>query len=80
MVFRKAGTFKKRGHHFRNMAEHSSHQQAILILKKLDCLREVLTECAYDKIQYSGLENSTDCIVHRVTKSRTRLSDLHFPS
>ena len=25
-------------------------------------------------LQYSGLENSTDCIVHGVTKSRTRLS------
>ena len=29
-------------------------------------------------LQYSGLENSTDCIVHGVTKSQTRLSDLHF--
>ena len=29
-------------------------------------------------LQYSGLENSMDCIVHRVTKSRTQLSDLHF--
>ena len=28
--------------------------------------------------QYSGLENSTDCIVHGVTKSRTRPSDFHF--
>ena len=28
--------------------------------------------------QYSGLENSTDCIVHGVTKSRTRLSDFTF--
>ena len=27
--------------------------------------------------QYSGLENSMDCIVHRVTKSRTRLRDFH---
>ena len=27
---------------------------------------------------YSGLENSTDYIVHGVTKSRTRLSDFHF--
>ena len=30
-------------------------------------------------IQYSGLENSTDCTVHEVTKSQTPLSDLHFP-
>ena len=32
-------------------------------------------------LQYSGLENSTDCIGHGVAKSRTRLSDflsLHF--
>ena len=28
--------------------------------------------------QYSGLENSMDCIVHGVTKSQTQLSDLHF--
>ena len=27
---------------------------------------------------YSGLENSVDCRVHGVTKSRTRLSDFHF--
>ena len=30
-------------------------------------------------LQYSGLENSMDCIVHGVTESRTRLSDLHYP-
>ena len=30
-------------------------------------------------LQYSGLENSMDCIVHGVTKSRTRLSGFHFP-
>ena len=29
-------------------------------------------------LQYSGLENSMDCIVHRVTKSQTGLSDFHF--
>ena len=28
-------------------------------------------------LQYSGLENSMDCIVHGVTKSRTRLNDFH---
>ena len=28
-----------------------------------------------DLLQYSGLENYMDCIVHGVTKSRTRLSD-----
>ena len=29
-------------------------------------------------LQYSGLENSMDCIVHGVTKNLTRLSDFHF--
>ena len=29
-------------------------------------------------LQYSGLENSMDCVVHGVTKSWTRLSDFHF--
>ena len=29
-------------------------------------------------LQYSGLENSMDCIVHGVAKSQTRLSDLHL--
>ena len=31
-------------------------------------------------LQYSGLENSMDCVVHGVAKSWTRLSDLHFTS
>ena len=31
-------------------------------------------------LQYSGLENSMDCIVHGVTKSRTQLSDFHMHS
>ena len=29
-------------------------------------------------LQYSGLENPMDSIVHGVTKSWTRLSDFHF--
>ena len=29
-------------------------------------------------LQYSGLENSMDCMVHGVAKSRTRLSNFHF--
>ena len=29
-------------------------------------------------LQYSGLENSMDCIVHRVTKSQIQLSYFHF--
>ena len=31
-------------------------------------------------LQYSGLENSMDYIVHEVTKSWTRLNDFHFLS
>ena len=29
-------------------------------------------------LQYSGLENSMNCIVHGVTKSRSQLNDFHF--
>ena len=29
-------------------------------------------------LQYSGLENSMDCIVHEVAKSQTQLSNFHF--
>ena len=29
-------------------------------------------------VQYSGLENSMDCVVHGVAKSWTRLSGFHF--
>ena len=31
-------------------------------------------------LQYSGLENSIDCIVHAVVKSQIRLSNFHFLS
>ena len=31
-----------------------------------------------NRLQYSGLENSMDSIVHEVTKSRTRLSDFRL--
>ena len=31
-------------------------------------------------LQYSGLENSLDRIVHEITKSQTLLSDFHFTS
>ena len=29
-------------------------------------------------LQYSGLENSMDCLVHGVIKSRMQLNDFHF--
>ena len=35
-------------------------------------------ECNGYPLQYSGLENSMDCIVHGVAKSWTGLSDFHF--
>ena len=31
-------------------------------------------------LQYSGLKNSMDCIIHGVAKNWTRLSDFHFTS
>ena len=31
-------------------------------------------------LQYCGLENSKDCIIHGVAKGRTRLNDFHFTS
>ena len=31
-----------------------------------------------DPLQYSGLENSMDCLVHGVMNSQTQLSDIHF--
>ena len=31
-------------------------------------------------LQYSGLENSMDCRVYGVAKSRTQLRDFHFTS
>ena len=31
-----------------------------------------------EQLQYSGLENSMDCIVHGVAKSWIQLSDFHF--
>ena len=30
-------------------------------------------------LQFCGLENSVDCIVHGIAKCRTQLSDFHFP-
>jgi len=29
-------------------------------------------------LQYFGLENSMDCIAHRVARNRTRLTNFHF--
>ena len=40
--------------------------------------RQILCRLSYEGNPYSGLENSMDCIVHGVEKSRARLSDFHF--
>ena len=37
-----------------------------------------LAKAEFYPLQYSGLENSMDCIVHEVTKSWTWLNDFHF--
>ena len=37
-------------------------------------LRRCPGEGKGNPLQYSGLENSMDCIVHKVTKSRTQLT------
>ena len=31
-------------------------------------------------LQYSGLENSMDCIIHGIAESQTRLGEFHFTS
>ena len=39
---------------------------------------ELLSEGKAYPLQYSGLENSMDCIVHGVTNSPTQLNNFHF--
>ena len=41
-------------------------------------LLSLFTKGKRHPLQHSGLENSMDFIVHRVTKSQARLSDFHF--
>ena len=41
-------------------------------------VRSLGWEDPLEKGKYSGLENSMDCIVHRVAKSGTRLSEFHL--
>ena len=48
-------------------------------VRSLDWEDPLEKEKAYP-FQYSGLENSMDCIIHGVTKSWTQLSDFHFTS
>ena len=46
--------------------------------EKLSNLSKVTGEGNGNPLQYSGLENSMDCIVHGVARSPTRLRDFHF--
>ena len=41
-------------------------------------LRKSLGEGKGYPLQYSGLENFMDCVVHGIAKSRTQLSDFHL--
>ena len=60
----------------------------VQLMKKPPAMQEILVpflgwEDLLEKkksypLQYSGLENSMDCIVHGVTKSWTQLNDFHF--
>ena len=53
----------------------------ILWVGELPWRRERLEKGRRERlVQYSGLENSMDCIVHEVTKSQTQLSDFYFTS
>ena len=52
----------------------------VQLVKNLPALWETWLDPWIGKIQYSGLGNSMDCIVHGVTKSRTRPSDFHSHS
>ena len=46
--------------------------------KSFKCLSKVPGEGHGYPLQYSGLENSKDCIVLGVLKSQTQLSDFYF--
>ena len=58
------------------------------LVKNLPVMQEIWIQSLYWKdplekqkaLQYSGLENSMDCIVHAVANSWTRLSKFHFTS
>ena len=67
----------------------NSHRASLVaqLVKNLPAMREIRVQSLGWKdplegkgypLQYSGLENSMDCIVHGVAKSQTWLSDCHF--
>ena len=79
---------------FRRASQVALVSHAAQLVKNLPATREILVrflgsipglgrspgEGKGYALQYSGLENSMDCIVPGVSKSRRRLSDFHFTS
>ena len=71
-----------------NEVTFGKHLRMAQMVKKPPAMQE--TRCSIPRLgrspgegkgyplQYSGLENSKDCIVHGVTKSQRQLSDFHF--
>ena len=64
----------------RGSADKEIHLQCLGDLSSIPGLGRSAGEGHSKPLQYSGLENPMDCIVHGVTKSWTRLSDFHFSS
>ena len=69
--------------------QYSWSSLVVQLVKNLPAIRETWVQSLGGKIpwkrevyplQYSGLENSMDCIVHGIAKSQTWLSDFHFHS
>ena len=61
-------------------ADKEIHLQCLGDLSSIRGLGRSPGEGHSKPLQYSGLENPMDCIVHGVAKSRTRLSNFHFLS
>ena len=54
--------------------------QGMVQLREVNLKKKDVHFIVVNELQYSGLENSMDCIVYGVTKSQTQLSDFHFMS
>ena len=66
---------------FRGFPGGSAGKESACNVEDLALIPGLERSCGEGKgypLPYSGLENSVDCIVHGVTKSRTQLSDFHF--
>ena len=70
--------FSKRTFSFPGGSEVKASASSVGVLGSIPGLGRSPGEGKGYPLQYSGLENSMDCIVHRVSKSQTRLSDFHF--